>query len=299
MRKNPLNRKKNNILPALLFIAPAVVIILGVVFYPMVEAIIMSFTDRIFTYLHYTYKGLSNYIAMGHDAEFWKAFWNSLKLTFWNVTGSLVIGLGLALLLNATGKVKGWFRGLLFLPWAVPSIVVSIIFRWLYNDIYGFPNYFLTQHGILSHAVNPLAYPGTVWTAVMLPIIWNYFPFVMLVFLSSLQSIETNLYKAAEIDGANRWQAFLHITLPALKPTLIIVTVLQALWSFSEFALIYLLSGGGPADATQTLSLYIYRQGFESKMLGYASALGTVMFLILLIFTLLFAGMNRRSRKTL
>jgi len=256
----------------------------------------MSFTDRIFTYFNYSFVGLTNYFNMVHDIVFWQAFWNSIKLTFWNVTGSLVIGLGLALLLNSTGILKGLFRGLLFLPWAVPSIVVSVIFRWLYNDIYGFPNYFLVEHGIISQAINPLAYANTVWIALLVPVIWNYFPFVMLVFLSALQSIEPNLYKAAEIDGANRWQSFLHITLPALKPTILIVVILQSLWSFSEFALVYLISGGGPADVTQTLSVYIYKEGFEAKMLGYASALGTVMFLILIVFTFMFAWLNKKDK---
>jgi multiple sugar transport system permease protein len=288
--------KKKNTPPTLLFITPALVIILGIVFYPIVKSIVMSFTNRLFTYLNYSYIGLENYIDILHDSMFWQSFWNSAKLTFWNVASTLVIGLALALLLNSSGKVKGWFRGLLFLPWAVPSIVVSIMFRWLYNDIYGLPNYFLTQHHIIDHAVNPLANSGTAWVAIMIPIIWNYFPFVMLVFLSALQSIEPHLYHAAEIDGANRWQTFLHITLPALKPAVFIVVILQSLWSFSEFALIFLLSGGGPADATQTLSIYIFEEGFGSKMLGYASALGTVMFLILIIFTLLFAWVNKKSR---
>jgi multiple sugar transport system permease protein len=262
----------------------------------MLKAIVMSFSNRIFTYINYTYIGFSNYLNMARDFEFWQAFCNSLKLTFWNVSGSLIIGLGLALLLNSIGRMRGWFRGLLFLPWAAPAIVVSVIFRWLYNDIYGFLNYFLTEHGILTHAVNPLAHTNTVWAAIMIPVIWNYYPFAMLVFLSALQSIEPNLYKAAEIDGANRWQILFHITLPSLKSTILIVVILQALWSFSEFALVYLLTGGGPADATQTLSLYIFKEGFESKQLGYASALGTVMFLILIIFSLLFAWVNKKSK---
>ncbi len=288
--------KKKNSLYAVLFMAPALAILLGLVFYPLARGAAMSLTNRLLNYINYSYIGFTNYFNVLHDAVFWQALWNSVKLTFWNVTGSLIIGLGLALLINATGKYKSWFRGLLFLPWAVPSIVVSVMFRWLYNDIYGFPNYFLVQHGLLAQAVNPLANAGTAWTAIIVPITWSYFPFAMLVFLSALQSVEPNLYKAAAIDGANRWQSFLHITLPALKSTILIVAILLSLWSFSEFSLVYLLTGGGPANATQTLSVYIYKQGFNSNFLGYASALGTAMFFILIVFTLLFSWVSKRNK---
>lgn len=288
--------KLNTAMTSWLFILPSLVIISSVIVYPLVRSIIMSFTDRILTYFHYSFIGLVNYAGVFRDSLFWQSLANSLQLTFWNVTGSLLIGLGLALLLNSRVKGRNWFRGLLFLPWAVPSIVIALMFRWFYNDIYGFANHILVEYGLISQTINPLAMPDMVWPAIMLPVIWNYYPFVMLVFLSVLQSIDTHLYEAAAIDGASRWRAFLHITLPALRPAMVMIVILQALWSFSEFALVYLLTGGGPANATMTLSIYIYKQGFGAKQLGYAAAMGTMMFFLLAGFTILYFGVVRRTR---
>ncbi len=288
--------KLNTAMTSWLFILPSLLIISSVIVYPLVRSIIMSFTDRILTYFHYSFIGLVNYAGVFRDSLFWQSLANSLQLTFWNVTGSLLIGLGLALLLNSRVKGRNWFRGLLFLPWAVPSIVIALMFRWFYNDIYGFANHILVEYGLISQTINPLAMPDMVWPAIMLPVIWNYYPFVMLVFLSVLQSIDTHLYEAAAIDGASRWRAFLHITLPALRPAMVMIVILQALWSFSEFALVYLLTGGGPANATMTLSIYIYKQGFGAKQLGYAAAMGTMMFFLLAGFTVLYFGVVRRTR---
>jgi multiple sugar transport system permease protein len=288
--------KLNTSVKAWLFILPSLVIISSVIVYPLLRSVLMSFTDRILTYFHYSYIGLTNYLDVSRDSLFWQSLGNSLQLTFWNVTGSVLIGLGLALLLNSRVKGRNWFRAFLFLPWAVPSIVIALMFRWFYNDIYGFANHILVEYGLISQAINPLARPEMVWPAIMVPIVWNYYPFVMLVFLSVLQSVDTHLYEAAAIDGASRWRTFLHITLPALRPAMVLVVILQALWSFSEFALVYLLTGGGPANATMTLSIYIYKQGFGAKQLGYAAAMGTVMFFLLAGFTILYFGVIRRTR---
>ncbi len=256
----------------------------------------VSFTDRILTYSNYSFVGLTNYLEIVKDPLFWHSLLNSVKLTFLNVTGCLVVGLGLALLLNARTRLTVLFRSILFLPWAMPSMVIALMFRWLYNDIYGYPNYALVQQGILAEPVNLLAGQGTAWIAIMLPIIWCFYPFVMLVFLSALQSIDHNLYESAAIDGASRWQTFRHVTMPVLKPVILIIVILETIWSFCTFDLVYLLTGGGPANSTLTLSLYIYKEAFQSKLLGYASALGTVMFITLIGFTLLYFWVIRRSK---
>ena len=281
---------------AILFLAASLTVMLGVVLYPLLKTIYISFTDRLFTYEKYSFIGLQNYVDMIHDPLFWHAFWNSVKLTVSNVIGSLVVGLGIALLLNARVKFKGLFRALLFLPWAMSSTVAALMFRWLYNDIYGYLSYVLMKLGIISESMNVLSRTETVWIAVLVPIIWTFYPFVTLVFLSALQSIDNRLYEAVSIDGANRWQTFYHLTLPSLRPVLMIVIVLLSIWSFSTFDLVALLTGGGPANATLTLSVYIFKQGFESRLLGYASALGTTMFIVLIAFTILFFWISRKTK---
>ena len=291
-----LKAKHGDQLRAILFIAPAAIIILLAGLYPLVRSVVAGFTNRLFTYAHYTYTGLANYIAILQDGLFWKALWNSVQMVFWNVLITTIIGLGLALLLNSKVRARNWFRALLFLPWAVPSIVNTLMFRWLYNDIYGYPNYILQKIGIITEAINPLASSGTAMAAVLAPVIWNYFPFAMLMFLSTMQSINPNLYEAASLDGASRWQTFRHVTWPALKPVIVVVVILQSLWTFAEFGIIYLMNGGGPANATLTISLYIYKKGFESKQLGYASALGVLTFIILITITLLLLRFSRKAR---
>jgi multiple sugar transport system permease protein len=281
---------------AWLYIAPAALIVLGAGLYPLLRSIVTSFTDQLFTYTNFDWIGLANYFTILKDPLFWRALWNSLQLVFWNVSITLVIGLAIALLLHSKIKARNWFRALLFLPWAVPTIVNTLMFRWLYNDIYGYPNYILQKLGLISQAINPLAHTTTAMAAVLAPVVWNYFPFVMLMALSAMQSINRSLYEAAAMDGAGRWQTFRYVTWPALKPVLVIVTVLQALWTFAEFGLVYLMNGGGPANSTLTLSLYIYRKGFEYKQLGYASALGVATFLILIALTLLFFQLSRKTR---
>ncbi len=287
-----LNVKKNNdrndIMKAALFIGPTLIVIFTVIFYPLVKSIIISFTDRILAYSKYSFVGFENYVAIFNDPLFWHALGNSWILVFFNVSISLFIGLGLAMLLNSRLRFTGVFRSLLFLPWAMPSMVIALMFRWSYNDIYGYPNYFLVQQGIIDKPLFLLSGEWTAWIGILLPIIWCYYPFIMLVFLAALQSIDRSLYESAAIDGAGRWQTFRHITLPALTPVIFVVCILEIIWSFSAFDLVYLLTGGGPANSTLTLSLYVYKKAFQGKLLGYGAALGTIMFFVLTGFTLLY-----------
>jgi multiple sugar transport system permease protein len=279
-------------MPGLLFILPAAVVILLVMVYPLLDSISVSFTDRLFTYNKFSFTGADNYLRIFRDQYFWLALFNSLKFTLAAAAGSLVLGFLLALLLNDKFRFRELFRGMLFLPWVMPSMVVVLVFRWFYNDFYGYANYILVKFHLLSQPVNILASPDLAWLGVTIPIIWVNFPFVMLVILAALQSIDKKLYEAAQIDGANRWQSFWAVTFPALKPTLVIVIILEIIWIFSSFDLVYLLTKGGPGDATLTLSLYIYEQGFEAKNLGYASSLGTVMFLLLFVFTIVYFSLS-------
>lgn len=281
---------------AALFIGPALLLIFAVSLYPLLRSVYLGFTNRLFTYSHYSFTGLENYARMVNDPLFWHALLNSVKLSFWNVSGSLVLGLFLALLLNSSGRLMGFFRSIFFLPWAVPSVVIALMFRWLYNDMYGYLNHILLKLGVISQSFNLLAGTETAWLGVILPMVWCYYPFVMLVFISALRSIDPRLYEAAAIDGASRWHAFRYITMPALKQAIFVVTILEIIWSFAAFDLVYLLTGGGPANATLTLSVYIYKQGFFSKYLGYASALGTMMLIILLLFTALYFKVINKSK---
>lgn len=277
------------------YMAPALLAILTIMVFPLVKGISIGFTDRLFTCDEYSFIGLKNYADMIKDTLFWYSLYNSIKLTTLTVAGTMVVGLGLALLLNSKKKIITFFRGILFIPWVLPSMVIALTFRWLYNDFYGYLNYILVRYHIISQSINILADTKLAWIGILIPMIWCSYPFVMMVFLASLQSIDKNLYEAAKIDGANGFQLFRYITIPALKPTFFIVTILQIIWEFSSFDLVYLLTKGGPGDSTLTLSLYIYRKAFGFKTVGYASALATVMFIILFVFTMIYFWVLRRN----
>ena len=280
---------------AFFFMAPALLAILSIMVYPLIRGISIGFTDRLFTYDKYSFVGFKNYVDMTKDPLFWSSLYNSIKLTTLTVIGTMGLGLALALLLNSDEKYIAFFRGILFIPWVLPSMVIASTFRWIYNDFYGYINYILVKYKIIPYSVNILADTKLAWIGILIPIIWCSYPFVMMVFLASLQSIDKSFYEAAQIDGANRWQLFRYITIPALKPTFIIVAILQIIWEFSAFDLVYLLTKGGPGDATLTLSLYIYRKAFGFKTVGYASALATVMFIILFSFTMIYFWVLRRN----
>jgi multiple sugar transport system permease protein len=289
-------RGSSGSLKALLSVGVALAVMLSVLLYPLGKSFYISFTDRLLGYDRYSFIGLDNYSRLIHDSMFWHALWNSAKLTVANVIGSLVVGLGLALLLNSKVKTKGLFTTLLFLPWAVASTVTALVFRLLYNDMYGYVSYMLMRLHITSESINLLARPYSVWPAMLIPIIWMFYPFVTLIFLAALQSIDRTMYEAAAMDGASRWQTFRHVTLPSLKPVIVIQIVLLSIWSFSAFDMVALLTAGGPGYETMTLGVYIYKQGHEARLLGYACALGAVTFIVLLAFTMLFLWLSRRSK---
>lgn len=279
------------------YIAPAILCILAIMVYPLSQGIIMSFTDRLFTYDNYSFIGLQNYLTILQDELFWHSLKNSIKLTAISVTGSLLLGLILALLINNESKYINVFRGLLFIPWVMPSMVTALIFRWVYNDFYGYANYILMKYSIIQNPVNLLADPSLAWVGISIPMIWHHYPFVMVFFLAALQTIDKNLYEAVQIDGANRWQAFWTVTFPVLKSSIIIVTILEIIWNFCSFDLVYLLTHGGPFNSTLTLSVYIYKKAFEYKVLGVASAMATIMFIIMFAITMIyFWTIIRRSK---
>jgi multiple sugar transport system permease protein len=272
----------------ILFVAPLVLCVVSVLIYPFCNSIILSFTNKMFTYERYQFIGVDNYVKLFQDDLFVLSLLHSFKFTVFGVLGALALGLLLALLLNKNTKYMAFFRGLLFLPWTLPSIVVVLTFRWLYNDFYGYLNYILLKYHVIDGPFNILADSKTAWIGVLIPLVWCYYPFVMVFLLAALQSIDRNLYQVAELDGATKWDMFWHITLPSLKPSIIVVAILEAIWMFCSFDLVYLLTNGGPGYETLTLSLYIYQKAFAAKNMAYGAALSLIMFIFLIIFTFLY-----------
>ncbi len=270
-----------------LFLLPALAAVVFILLYPMVDGIVMSFTNRFFSYDNYSFVGLQNYQLIKEDPVFRRALVNTVRLTSYTIILNTAIGFGLACLVNSAGSAGKFFRILYFVPWILPSTVVAFAFRWLYNDSYGYINYLLLKWHLIAQPVNPLVRSELVWPAIIIPSVWFSYPFVMLVFAAALKSIHPSIYEAAQIDGASRSQTFWKITLPAMKSTFMMVTILQIIWEFASFDLVYLMTRGGPANSTLTLSVYIYKMAFEYKKIGYACAMATAMFVILAVVIIL------------
>jgi len=289
--------KKEQRFTAAVFLLPTYLSIFLVMIYPLLQCVYFSLTDRLFSYDRWSFIGLENYGKLFHDPLFHGALFNSIKLTLAVVTGNLLLGLLLALLMNRSFPLRGLIRALLLLPWVVPTMVTTIMYRWLYNDFYGYVNYVLVKYHLLAQPLNILASAKLAWLGIAMPLIWREYPFVMLVFLAALQSIDKNLYESAQIDGAGRWQMFRHITLPGLKPAFVITVILELIWMFTSFDLVYLLTDGGPGVSTLTLPVYVFHLAFKSRELGYASALGTVIFIVLLGLSLVYFRVIRRRQE--
>ncbi len=272
------------------YLSPAMAGMLVLVFVPVVFGIYLGFTQR--TYNVIEFAGLANYIEILSDTEFSdpRNFYFKLGVTLmWtlsNVTLHVGIGLFLALMLNdQILKARGIYRVILIIPWAIPNYITALIWKGMFNKQFGAVNAFIELMG-----GEPISWFQGFWPAFTTNLAtntWLGFPFMMVVCLGALQSIPTDLYEAAWVDGADRWQRFRRITLPLLMPALVPAVIVGTVWTFNMFNIIYLVSGGAPNGATDILITDAYRWAFERDKYGYAAAYSTVIFLILLVFTLI------------
>ncbi|HLB85212.1 MAG TPA: sugar ABC transporter permease [Steroidobacteraceae bacterium] len=258
-------------------------LLLAVVAYlPIAYAVGLSFFKKTAFNPAMKWVGLANYRYILDEPELWSAFWRSVAFTLGAVGLQLALGLVSALLLNRAFKGLNLVRSLFVLPYLLPSIVVALIFQWLLSQEYGVINQLLMQTGAVSHPVNFFGGLGTAMWAVIGMAGWQYGSFATLLILARLQSINAKLYEAAAVSGAGPWRAFLDVTLPALRTTLIVIALLRGIWMFNKFDSIWLVTHGGPLKATETLPLYAYRLAFEEFDFGLAAAACTVMFVVLL-----------------
>lgn len=284
---------------AYLFIAPSVIVMLLLVFYPLLNGILLSFTNatqmnatrvigqRVIpaTYTFFA-NPLENYRAVLETPQynFWSIFGQTVLWTGLNVLPHILIGLGLALLLNRKIKGRAVYRVLLILPWAVPSYISAFAWRFLYNGDFGFFNNLINSLG--GADVPWLSDPGWAMFAVVVANTWLAIPFNMVTMLGGLQSIPGELYEAAVVDGANEWEKFNHITLPLLRPVLMTVTLLGVIWTFNSFNIIFLVSEGGPFRTTEILSTWAWRLGFgQAPQYGIAAAFSVIILVILIVFS--------------
>ncbi len=268
-----------------LLLAPAVVMIALLIVYPLVVSIDLSFQNVGIARLDQPRKPftLDNYERLFTSPDFWMAAWVTLKLVV-VVTGfCFILGLGTALLVNQQFRGQAFARLLVALPWAVPEVIATVIFAWIFDSSFGLANWLLLKAGLISQTVNWFSSTEGAFAAVCITMIWKGYPFVSIMALAGLQSIPDDFYNAAKVDGASAWQRLLNITLPSLMPVIAVTMVLVMLWVFRDFSIIYVLTGGGPIKATQTLAIMTYEQAFGFFKMGYASAIGIVTLVVCVI----------------
>ncbi|PJA53351.1 MAG: sugar ABC transporter permease [Candidatus Marinimicrobia bacterium CG_4_9_14_3_um_filter_48_9] len=272
-----------------LFLAPALLLIAVFFFIPVVASFLMSFTDFDIYSLadssNARFVGLENYKNLLSDPLFWKAMRNTLYFVFVGVPLSLIVSLGTALLLNSKLiRFMSLFRLAYFLPVVTTLVAVAVVWRYIYHPSFGLVNYLLSFMGI--GAVDWLGNPKWAMLALILMAVWKNFGYNMIIFIAGLQNIPPELYESARIDGAGKWQELLHITLPMLLPTTIFVSIITIIGYFQLFAEPYVMTQGGPMNATLSIVLLMYQEGFRWWRMGYSAALAFVLFLILFIATL-------------
>ena len=265
-----------------LFVLPAIIIVLALFVYPIISSFYFSFTNKNLIRPTYDFVGLDNYIAVLKDKGFWNAFLNSLKWTIFSLGGQLLVGFTAALALNKVKHLKGFYKTLLIIPWAFPSIVIAFSWQWILNGVYGFLPNILVQLGLCDTPPQFLTDRVLAFVVLVFINIWFGAPMIMVNVLAALQTVPQDQYEAAEIDGAKGWQSFLYITVPHIKVVTGLLVVLRTVWIFNNFDLIYLITGVGPAGATQTVPVYAYDMGWGTKLLGKSSAVTVLLFIFLM-----------------
>lgn len=268
-----------------LLIIPAM-LVLGLVFiYPIARAFWLSlFTENLGTNLEPVFSGFANYTRMLGDGRFWQTLKNTSVFTVASVSIELVLGMAIALVLNQSFRGRGIVRTIAIIPWALPTAVMGLAWAWIFNDQYGVVNDILERLGLIDTGINWLGDPTLAMVALVIADVWKTTPFISIILLAGLQSIPEDIYEAHSIDGANAWQSFYQITLPLLMPQILIALLFRFAQSFGIFDLVQVMTGGGPAGATETVSIYIYSTVMRYLDFGYGAALVVVTFLLLISF---------------
>jgi ABC-type sugar transport system permease subunit len=285
-------------LPVLMLL-PAMVIIVGLVGYPLVRTVYLSFTDTGLGNLIYggsTYVGLDNFKEVFSDEHLRTSLVNTVVFGTACVAGTMVFGFAVALLLNQRLRGNVLFSIAVMLPWAVPALAASAIWKWLFDSRYGFVNWALVNLGFGSFQDYAwFAGRFSAYVAIFITVVWQSFPFIALSLLAGLQTLPKETLQAAAVDGAGPWQRFRLVTLPLLRPIVAVLVVFSTIWDFKIFDQIYVMAAGVPDRAADTAAVAAYREGFALSHYGLGSAVAVVLFLILLVCSILYVRLIGRE----
>ena len=270
----------------LVFVAPAELILLMFLAYPFCLGLWLGVTDTLVGREGH-FVGLENYISLTQDPTFWLAVFNTFLYTVVAVFLKAVLGIGLAVVLNRDFKAKGLIRAIVLLPWIIPTALSAICFWWLYDSTFSGISWILVKLGIIDDFIDFLGDPWNARFSLIAANVWRGVPFFTIGLLAGLQTINPDLYEAAEIDGASAWKKFRRITLPLLRPLLTVVTVFSTIWTFADFQLVWIITKGGPAGTTHIFGTLSFQRAMQGGHFGEGAAISNFMLPILVACVLI------------
>ena len=268
---------------AYVLLLPTILVLGFVVIYPFFSAIVISFYNK-YIGAPGQFIGLGNYYELFADRRFLQVVSNTIVYTFAAVAIKFILGLSMALILSQPRKLDYIYRTILFIPWAVPTVVTALNFRWIYDDFSGMINNVLLTLFEMGDVISWLGDPNLAMGSVVAVAIWSGTPFYTMSFLAGLQAIPKDLYEAARIDGASPWQEFWHITIPQMRNVFLIVVMLSTIWTSTNLVIVQILTNGGPANVTQILPNLSFKYALQAGRLGIGSAVNMIFFPLLAIF---------------
>lgn len=282
---------------AFCFILPTLLVMGLLLLYPVVSSLFYSFTSKHLIKQSYELVFFENYVKVLSDPDFWHSFFTNIKWTICSLVGQILVGFTAALALERIRYGKGIYRTVLIIPWAFPSIVIALSWKWILNGVSGFLPNFLVKLGLFDTVPQFLSSSQLVFPTLVFINIWFGAPLIMVNVLSALQTVPQDQYEAALLDGASAWQSFIHITLPHIRIVVGLLVVLRTIWIFNSFDMIYLITGGGPGGLTKTVPIYAYNVGWGLKMLGRSSAVTVLLLIFLLIVCMLYFRLLNKWEK--
>jgi trehalose/maltose transport system permease protein len=279
---------------AWILIVPAVLVVLLVIGYPLAQVLVYSFLKyKLDGVTPASFAGLGNYAFVLSDPDWWRAVWNTLIFTFFSVTLETILGLVVALVANAKFKGRTFFRIAILIPWAIPTVVSSQIWKWMFNDVYGVVNLLLTNFHIIPEKIAWLAVPETAIPVIIAVDVWKTVPFMALLILAGLQTIPSDMYEAGAIDGATGVKTFFYLTLPYIMPTLLVALIFRTLDALRVFDIFYIMVGG--AGDMATMATYNRLQLIDFLDAGVGSATSVIILVFIMVFVVLYTRISKTS----
>ena len=271
-----------------LLVVPGLAIFIAVIMYPFISAILMSFTDRSLLMPGYEIVGFKNYAKIFSDPYFLKTIWVTILFVVLSTVFPFTLGLIWAIILNQGFKGSEFLRGVTLVNWIIPGTAIGFLWSWIFNGQYGILNGILMKLGILEEGIPYLGQTGTALICVVIARTWQMLPWYMAFLLGGLQSVPIDRIEAARIDGANNWQCFWKIIMPSMKQIAFLVLILGAIGNLQHFDIPWTMTQGGPARATTTFSIEVYKTAFKNWKIGAAATVGTIWALLLMIFSFVY-----------